>query len=105
MDCPILIIWMSSFSVIGASGAIFISFFDEIHVIRKRNSPIWEPRFAASHLGLFCLPMSHKKEPRLIWVNFFFSDLMALGGSNSCVDENRGLFTCYQKVEFRFCII
>ena len=26
-------------------------------------------RFAASHLGLFCLPMSHKKDVRLIWVN------------------------------------
>ena len=24
---------------------------------------------AASHLGLFCLPMSHKKDARLIWVN------------------------------------
>ena len=24
--------------------------------------------FAASHLGLFCLPMSHKKDARLIWV-------------------------------------
>ena len=26
------------------------------------------PRSAASHLGLFCLPMSHKKDARLIWV-------------------------------------
>ena len=26
-------------------------------------------RFAASHLGLFCFPMSHKKDVRLIWVN------------------------------------
>ena len=24
--------------------------------------------FAASHLGLFCLPMCHKKDARLIWV-------------------------------------
>ena len=24
----------------------------------------------ASHLGLYCLPMSHKKDARLIWVNF-----------------------------------
>ena len=29
------------------------------------------PRFAASHLGLFCLPMSHKKDARLIWVKYF----------------------------------
>ena len=26
------------------------------------------PRFAASHLGLFYLPMSHEKDARLIWV-------------------------------------
>ena len=26
-------------------------------------------RFAASHLVLFCLPMSHKKDASLIWVN------------------------------------
>ena len=25
--------------------------------------------FAASHLRLFCLSMSHKKDARLIWVN------------------------------------
>ena len=35
-------------------------------------------RSAASHLGIFCLPMSHKKDARLIWVinkifdNFIF---------------------------------
>ena len=27
------------------------------------------PRFGASHLGLFCFPMSHKKDARLRWVN------------------------------------
>ena len=27
------------------------------------------PRFAASYLGLSCLPMSHKKDARLIWAN------------------------------------
>ena len=26
------------------------------------------PRFVASHLGLFCLPMSNKKDAMLIWV-------------------------------------
>ena len=41
----------------------FISFFDEIHV-NKLNIPRWD----AAHLGLFCLPMSHKKDARLIWV-------------------------------------
>ena len=32
-------------------------------------APDGTPRFAASHLGLFCLPMSHKKDARLLWVN------------------------------------
>ena len=27
--------------------------------------------FAASDLGLYSLPMSHKKDARLIWVNVF----------------------------------
>ena len=43
---------------------IFISFFDEIHK-SKQNSPDGTPRSAASHLGLFCLPMSHKKDAML----------------------------------------
>ena len=31
---------------------------------------------AASHLGLFCLPMSNKKDVRLIFINpFSFGDL------------------------------
>ena len=35
----------------------------------NRIAPDGTPRFAASHLGLFYLPMSHKKDARLIWVN------------------------------------
>ena len=35
----------------------------------NRIAPDATPRFAASHLGRFCLPMSHKKHARLIWVN------------------------------------
>ena len=31
----------------------------------NRIAPDGKPRFAASHLGLFCLPMSHKKDARL----------------------------------------
>ena len=34
----------------------------------NRIAPDGTPRFAASHLGLFCLPMSHKKGARFIWV-------------------------------------
>ena len=33
--------------------------------IANRIAPDGTPRFAASHLGLFCLPMSHKKMPGL----------------------------------------
>ena len=32
-------------------------------------APDGTPRFAASHLRLFCLHMSHKKDIRVIWVN------------------------------------
>ena len=31
----------------------------------NRIAPDRRPRFAASHLGLFCLPMSHKRGARL----------------------------------------
>ena len=34
----------------------------------NRIAPDGTPHFCASHLGLFCLPMSHKKDDRLIWV-------------------------------------
>ena len=39
--------------------------------IANRIAPDGTPRFAASHLGLFCLPMTHKKDARLIWVKQF----------------------------------
>ena len=39
--------------------------------IANRIAPDWSPRLATSHLGQFCLPMSHKKDARLIWVNMF----------------------------------
>ena len=34
----------------------------------NRIAPDGTLRFAGSHLGLSCLPMSHKKDVRLIWV-------------------------------------
>ena len=34
----------------------------------NRLAPDGAPRFAASHLGLFCLRMSHKKDAKLISV-------------------------------------
>ena len=50
---------------------IFILFFDET-LKAKRIAPAMKPRFAASHLVLFCLPMSHKKDARLVCVNHSF---------------------------------
>ena len=35
------------------------------------EDPDQMPHFAASDLGLYSLPMSHKKDARLIWVNVF----------------------------------
>ena len=35
----------------------------------NRIAPDGTPRYAASHLGLFCLPMSHKRDARRKRVN------------------------------------
>ena len=35
----------------------------------NRIAPDGTPRVAASHLGIFYLPMPHKKDTMLIWVN------------------------------------
>ena len=37
----------------------------------NRIAPDGTPRFAASHLGLFCLPMSNKKDASLKWVKVY----------------------------------
>ena len=34
-------------------------------LLANRTAPDGTPRYAASHLGLFCLPMSHKRDARL----------------------------------------
>ena len=34
----------------------------------NRIAPDGTPHYAASHLGLFCLHMSHRKNAMLIWV-------------------------------------
>ena len=46
----------------------FLFHFSMKFVSTNRIAPDWTPRFAASHLGLFSLPMSDKKDARLIWV-------------------------------------
>ena len=42
----------------------FFHFFDEF-LQANRIAPDGTPHFAASHLGLFYLPMSHKRDDRL----------------------------------------
>ena len=39
----------------------------------NRIAPDGTPRSSASNLGLFCLPMSHRKDARLIWVKVVLS--------------------------------
>ena len=50
----------------------------------NRIDPDETPRFAASHLGLFCLPMSNKKDAGLIWVNV----LLNFQGFGYCLCED-----------------
>ena len=66
MDFPIIIIWVSPLPFLGTSGLIliFIPYFYE-NPLSKRNVPDGMLLSAVSHLGLYCLPMSHKKDARL----------------------------------------
>ena len=53
-----------NFRDIGSNFSFFISFFDE-NYLSKQNSPRCD--------AAFYLPVSHKKEARLIWVKQLFS--------------------------------
>ena len=66
MDFTIVIKWASPLSFLGTSGLIF--HFSKKIISANRIAPDGTPRFAASHLGLLYLPISHKKDARLIWV-------------------------------------
>ena len=50
-------------------GSKFLFLFSMKIISANRIAPDGTPHFAASHLGLFCLPMSHKKDKKFIWVN------------------------------------
>ena len=68
MYSPIIIDWVSPLSFLGVLGVIFIFFlshFSMKFICANRIDPDGTPRSAASHLGLYCLPMSHKKDVRL----------------------------------------
>ena len=51
----------------------FLFHFSMRFLSANRIAPDGTPRFTASHLGLFCLPMSHKKDTRLIWVKLLYT--------------------------------
>ena len=55
----------------------FFSHFSMKLLLANSIVPDGTPRSAASHLGLHCLPMSHKKNARLISVNVSFRALKA----------------------------
>ena len=64
MDFPIIIIRASPLSFLGASGVIFL----EANRIAPDLTSCFAGtlRSAASHLVLFCLPSSNKRDVRLI---------------------------------------
>ena len=47
------------------SGFYFLSHFSMEFLCANRIAPDGTPRSAVSHLGLFCLPMSHRRDARL----------------------------------------
>ena len=51
------------------SNVSFLFHFSMKIILVDRKALDGTPRFAASHLGLFCKPLSHKKDARLVWVN------------------------------------
>ena len=68
MDSPIVFDWVSPLQFLGVLGVIFIflSYFSMKFLCANRIAPDGIPRSAASHLGLYCLPKSHKRDARLI---------------------------------------
>ena len=67
MDSPIIINWVSPLSFLGvlASDFYFLSHLTMKFLCANRIVPDGMPHSAASHLGLCCLPMSHKKDASL----------------------------------------
>ena len=70
MGSPIIINWASPRSLLGVIFIYcFLSHFSLKFLCANRIAPDGTPRSAASHLGLCCLPSSHKKDARLKKVN------------------------------------
>ena len=62
---------MSPFPILGLLGGIFhfySNFKRNLIMLANSREPDQTPHFAVFDLVLHCLPMSHKKDARLIWV-------------------------------------
>ena len=53
----------------------------------------------ASHLGLFCLPMSYKKDVRLIWVKVLYYEAINVHLKSSAVCSKTGTQVTYETGE------
>ena len=76
MVFPTRIIRANLFPFKGMLGSIFITHSNLNRTFGKQTvsvsgDPDQMPRFATSDLGMYSLPMSHKKDARPIWVNVF----------------------------------
>ena len=71
MDPSILINWTSPFPNLRVSGVLFffLFYFKQMFLLANSQDPDQTLCSAASDLGLHCLPMSRKRNTRLIWVN------------------------------------
>ena len=70
MNWTCLINWLSLFPILGLSGGIFSFLFKILMELSTKSvDSDLMLQHATSDLGLHCLPMSHKKDGRLIWVN------------------------------------
>ena len=70
MEFPTDINWTSPFPILGLLSSIFSFLFKILKILLFANSgePDQTPHFVASDLVLHLLPMSHKKDARLIWI-------------------------------------
>ena len=76
VDPSIHINWTSPFPILGVPGVLFsfLFYFWLKFLLANNEDPDQTLRYAASDLGLHCVPMSQNWDARLIWVkckNFF----------------------------------
>ena len=62
----------------------------------NRIAPDGTPRSAASHLGIYCLPMSHRKDVGLIKELRFFSRLQIFNSSYLILQVALGNYLLYE---------